>query len=95
VRAASRRRLHNPPGGGGRPARGPSATEIAKTYYTSRPSAPRPLRDMCANEKERGRTAARDRQSRLTTSTAAAMATEAVDDGRWFVAYNIVVICII
>lgn len=39
-------------GGGGRPARGPSATEIAKTY---RGPAPRRLRDMCANEKERGR----------------------------------------
>lgn len=38
-------------GGGGRPARGPSATEIAKTY---RGPAPRRLRDMCANEKERG-----------------------------------------
>jgi len=52
VRAAGRRRLHNAPGGGGRSARGPSATEIAKTYYVSRPSAPRPLRDMCANERE-------------------------------------------
>lgn len=85
VRAAGRRRLHNAPGGGGRPARGTSATEIAKTYfiiYRGTLAAPQPLRDMCANEKERGRTGGARSTVTTTTTTTDAMA---VIGGRWTV----------